>query len=283
MVAGSMRRLALAAAGLALVAEVAVADHPASLPSAAAPTPVTLDATPRRMRVKVVRTLPHDPTAFTQGLLIHAGTFYESTGIQGQSSLRNVEIGSGKVLRRLALDRNVFAEGLALAGDRLVQLTWTSGKAFVYDLFSFRKIGELPYAGEGWGLCFDGEHLVMSNGTDRLSFRDAQTFAVARELAVTRAGTPLSRLNELECVGDLIYANVWTRDQIVAIDHRSGKVVAEIDAAGLLTPAESDVADVLNGIAHDKRSGRFFITGKYWPKVFEVEFVDAPASSAGGN
>jgi glutamine cyclotransferase len=227
------------------------------------------------MRVHVLRTLPHDTAAFTQGLLIHAGTFYESTGIQGQSTLRNVEIDSGKVLRQLSLGKMFFGEGLALAGDRLVQLTWTAHKAFVYDLFSFQKTGELTYAGEGWGLCFDGTQLVMSNGSEQLAFRDPQTFAVSRELAVTNAGKPQTRLNELECVGDLVYANVWTTDRIVAIDSKTGKVTAEIDASGLLTAEESDAADVLNGIAHDKRTGHFFLTGKYWPKMFEVEFVDA--------
>jgi glutaminyl-peptide cyclotransferase len=219
--------------------------------------------------------LPHDRSAFTQGLLIHAGAYYESTGMQGQSSLRHVDIESGKVLRRVDLERPHFGEGLALVGEELFQLTWTEGKAFVYDVFSFRRVRELSYAGEGWGLCFDGVHLVMSDGSDRLTFRDPRTFAVVRELSVTAAGKPLRRLNELECVGETIYANVWTTEEIAAIDRAGGRVTAMIDASGLLTPAEDRGTDVLNGIAHDKRSGRFFITGKYWPKVFEVEFVDA--------
>jgi glutamine cyclotransferase len=256
---------------LLLLAAVAVAADDAR--PIVSPTPAI--AAPRPMRVKVLRTLPHDPRAFTQGLLIHAGTFYESTGMQGESSLRNVEIDSGKVLRRISLDRAFFGEGLALAGDRLVQLTWTSKKAFVYDLFSFQKIGELTYDGEGWGLCFDGNQLVMSNGSDRLSFRDPQTFAVGREVAVTRGGKPLKKLNELECVGDLIYANVWRKDEIVAIEAKTGNVTATIDASGLLTVQESNGVDVLNGIAYDKRSGHFFITGKWWPKMFEVEFVES--------
>lgn len=260
-----MTRSALIAALLVVLGVAAGAEEHSSVPT---PLPA-----PRQMKVKVLRTLPHDTAAFTQGLLIHAGTFYESTGMEGASSLRNVEIDTGKVLRRIPLDKTFFGEGLALAGDRLVQLTWTTGKAFVYDLFSFQKIGELAYKGEGWGLCFDGSQLVMSNGSDRLTFRDPQTFAVAREVAVTRDGKPLKRLNELECVGELVYANVWTKDEIVAIDAKTGGVASTIDASGLLTAQESDAVDVLNGIAFDKRSGHFFITGKYWPKMFEVEFV----------
>lgn len=246
-------------------------------------SPVAGDAVaPKQMRVRVVRSLPHDPKAFTQGLLIHSGAFYESTGMQGQSTLRHVEIDSGKVLRQVVLERPLFGEGLAQVGDRLIQLTWTTQKALVYEIFTFRRVGEFSYEGEGWGLCFDEQHLVMSNGSDRLTFRDPETFSVVRELAVTRAGQPLRRLNELECVGDTVYANVWTTDTIVAIDADSGKVTAEIDASGLLTPEEDRGTDVFNGIAYDKRSGRFFVTGKYWPKMFEVEFVDSGTASDPG-
>jgi glutaminyl-peptide cyclotransferase len=253
-----------------LVGGVACGDSGSgSSPPTAQPAP----SSPQQLRVRVIRALPHDPRAFTQGLVIHAGAFYESTGMQGQSTLRQVEIDSGKVLRRLDLDRNLFGEGLAQVGDRLVQLTWTTQKALVYEILTFRRVGELTYAGEGWGLCFDDQHLVMSNGSDRLTFRDPNTFAVVRELPVKRGAQPVHRLNELECVGDTVYANVWTSDMIVAIDPVSGRVTAEIDASGLLTPEEDRGTDVLNGIAYDKRSGHFFLTGKYWPKVFEVEFV----------
>jgi glutaminyl-peptide cyclotransferase len=227
---------------------------------------------PERLRVRVIRSLPHDPGAFTQGLLISGGAFYESTGMQGQSSLRHVDIETGKVLRRVDLEDRYFGEGLALVEDRLIQLTWTTGKAFVYSPFDFRKTGELEYQGEGWGLCFDGEHLVMSNGSDRLAFRHPQTFALVRERAVTHTGRALKHLNELECVDGKVYANVWMTERIVAIDPRSGQVTADIDASGLLTPAEDKGTDVMNGIAFDRRNGHFFITGKYWPKVFEVTF-----------
>lgn len=233
---------------------------------------------PKRLRVHVVRALPHDTGAFTQGLLISGGAFYESTGMEGQSSLRHVDIETGKVLRRLDLDKTYFAEGLARVDDRLIQLTWSSGKAFVYNLLDFKKIGEHDYEGEGWGLCYDGKHLVMSDGSDRLTFRDPQSFAVVRELRVAHTGRPLRRLNELECVGDTVYANVWTTEKIVAIDTATGQVTAEIDASGLLTREDDEGTDVMNGIAHDKRSGHFYITGKYWPKVFEVQFVDPRAT-----
>lgn len=257
------------AASLVLFAPISVAcGDGASTPTLQSPQPVAL----KRLRVRVIRTLPHDPRAFTQGLLISGGAFYESTGMQGQSSLRHVEIETGKVLRRVDLGQQYFGEGLAQVGDQLIQLTWTTGKALVYNLLDFRKIGEHEYEGEGWGLCYDGEHLVMSNGSDRLTFRDPQSFAVVRELTVTHSGRPLKHLNELECVDDVVYANIWMTEKIVAIDPGSGQVTADIDASGLLTPAEEKGTDVMNGIAYDPRNGHFFITGKYWPKVFEVTF-----------
>jgi len=243
------------------------------------PTAPAGPVTPQQLRVHVLRSLPHDRKAFTQGLLFYGGAFYESTGMQGQSSLRHVEVDTGKVLRRVDLAPTLFGEGLARVGDQLVQLTWTTQEAFVYDMLSLRQVGELTYAGEGWGLCFNGEHLVMSNGSDHLAFRDPVTFDIIRELRVTRTGTSVNRLNELECVGDTVYANVWTTDTIVAIDANDGHVAASIDASGLLTPEEEQGTDVLNGIAYDKRSGHFFITGKYWPKMFEVEFVASEPGS----
>lgn len=262
------------------LAGVASGDSDRAVPRSTATLPSAAGAhVPEQLRVRVIRALPHDRTAFTQGLLIHAGALYESTGMKGRSTLRHVEPESGKVLRRIDLDPAFFGEGLARVGDRLVQLTWTSRKAFVYDMLSFRKVGELAYDGEGWGLCFDGDHLVMSDGSDRLTVRDPETFAVLREIPVTLSRKPQKHLNELECVDGAVYANVWTTEKIVRIDPRDGRVTAEIDAGGLLTPEEDRGTDVLNGIAYDKRTGHFFITGKYWPKMFEVEFV--PADAAG--
>ncbi|MGH9161885.1 MAG: glutaminyl-peptide cyclotransferase, partial [Vicinamibacteraceae bacterium] len=162
-----------------------------------------------RLRVDVVGSYPHDRSAFTQGLLLDDGVLYESTGLSGRSSLRAVEVETGRVLRRLEIPAPEFAEGLALVGRRLVQLTYTSGRAFEYELETFERRRELSYSGEGWGLCYDGTSLVMSNGSDRLTYRDPESFAVQREVGVTLHGAPLVNLNELECVGESVYANVW--------------------------------------------------------------------------
>ena len=211
--------------------------------------------------------------AFTQGLIRRDGLLYESTGLVGQSSLRKVDLTTGTVARQVAVPGPYFAEGLADVGNRLFQLTWQHGRVFVYDKNTFNRVGELGYEGEGWGLCHDGRTLVMSNGSDALTVRSPDTFAVVRTVKVTQAGRPLDRLNELECVGSDVYANVWTTDTIVRIDMKSGQVNATMDASGLLTPAERQGTDVLNGIAYDPADRTFLVTGKLWPKLFRVRFV----------
>jgi len=231
------------------------------------------EASVQRLRVEVIAVLPHDRGAFTQGLLWHAGNLYESTGLQGASSLRQLDE-TGDVMRIVRLDPVLFGEGLARVGDRLIQITWQHGIALVYDLHSFEKVHEFRYTGEGWGICYDGQRLVMSDGSSGLSLRDPQTFEVVGTIAVTLEGRPIDRLNELECVGDHVYANVWLTDTIVRIDQRTGRVDATIDASGLLTREERLGADVLNGIAFDLDRDRFLITGKLWPKLFEVRFVE---------
>lgn len=241
---------------------------PSTPAAAASPADV-----PERLTAKVLSVRPHDAEAFTQGLLLHGGALFESTGLYGSSSLREVDPTTGTVKRKLSLPGRYFAEGLAAVDDRLIQLTWKEEKAFVYQLSDFKPAGELRYDGEGWGLCFDGRRLVMSDGSDRLTFRDAQTFAVLGEVHVTSAGKPVDALNELECVDGAVYANVWETDDILRIDPASGKVTAVIDASGLLTPGERRRADVLNGIAWDPQRKTFLITGKLWPKLFEVTFV----------
>ena len=243
-------------------------------------------------RPEVVASFPHDREAYTQGLLLHSGRFYESTGLVGRSTLRRVVPATGMVEWRFTLAGNLFGEGLALVGDRFIQLTWQNNVAMIYDL-DFNRAGTFDYQGEGWGLCYDGARLVMSDGSNRLFFRNPQTFAVIGEVAVTRGGSAVSRLNELECVGKLVYANVYQTDTIVRIDPASGQVLTTIDASGLLTPAEAVGVDVLNGIAFDPASGHFFLTGKLWPKLFEVRFdfdpygdgrmTDAGVSGTGGS
>lgn len=231
---------------------------------------------PQQLRAEVVASYPHDPRAFTQGLLLHDGTLYESTGLVGRSSLRAVTLASGVVTRQADLAPPLFGEGLAWVRGELVQLTWRNGTALRWDPATFTRRGEWRYDGEGWGLCFDGTHLVQSDGSHRLFFRDPATFAVVRTLAVTEDGRPLNRLNELECVGDLIYANVWTTDRIVAIAARNGIVRAAIDASGLLGPDERRGLGheaILNGIAYDPADQTFLLTGKLWPKLFRVRFV----------
>jgi len=229
---------------------------------------------------RVLNEYPHDSNAFTQGLLWDGGFLYESTGLWGQSSLRRVDIESGLPETTIALDEAYFAEGLERVGDRLIQLTWQAGLAFVYDFDTLELIDTLEYDGEGWGLCFDGRYIFMSDSTSRLSIRDAESFALIFRGAVTLEGQiiPAQLLNELECVGDHIYANAWNTDYIFRIDKFTGVITAVIDASGLLTAAEREAlssGSVLNGIAYNDESETFYITGKNWPKLFEVVFAES--------
>lgn len=233
--------------------------------------------TAARLGVQVLSVYPHDTQAFTQGLLLHEGKLYESTGLAGPSisSVREVEPTTGQVIRRVNLPVPLFGEGLARVGDRLIQLTWQDQLAFVYDLATFQTLDQFTYATEGWGLCLDGTRLIMSDGSSTLYYRDPATFELLGQVSVTLDGQPLASLNELECVGSLVYANVWLTDLIVAIDKEVGAVTAVIDAAGLLTAEERASSDVLNGIAYKAETDTFLITGKLWPKLFEVRWTPA--------
>lgn len=230
---------------------------------------------PERLVVRVLESFPHDERAFTQGLLYHEGKLLESTGLYGNSSLREVDIASGEVLRVRYLPGDIFGEGLALVNDELVLLTWREEMALRFHADTFEPLGADRYEGEGWGLCFDGEELWMSNGSSSLAVRHPESFAVRRRLAVRLEGEPLSRLNELECVGEHIYANVWQTDTIVRIAKRTGRVDAVIDAGGLLEPPERAAISpdaVLNGIAYVAERDIFLLTGKLWPRLFAVRF-----------
>lgn len=243
------------------------------------PTPTPFDLTeldPMQMRVEVIETFPHDTTVFTQGLLLHDGRFYETGGLYGQSLVRTVEIETGATIISKTLPAEFFAEGMALVDDRLIQLTWKEEVAFIHDVETLADLGRFNYSGEGWGLCYDGVDLWMSDGSATLERRDPLSFEVLDSLEVTTSGQPVVRLNELECVGSNVYANVWLTDEIVVIDKSSGVVVQSIDASGLLTPEETaqlQGGSVLNGIAYDPVIDRFYITGKRWPKLFLVRFV----------
>jgi glutamine cyclotransferase len=239
-------------------------------PAPAAPLPATVGAA-RQLQWEVVRSGPHDPQAFVQGLVWHDGGFFESTGLLGRSTLRRVEWPTGRVVRRVDLPGDVFGEGLARVGDRLIQLSWKSGRGFVYELGSFRLLREVRYEGEGWGLAYDGTSLIQSDGSNVLTYRDAETFAPRRRLAVTWDGQPLQHLNELEFIDGAVWANVWYTDFIVQISPESGQVVSYLDLAGLRGPDSGKNPDaVLNGIAYDPATRRLFVTGKLWPAIFEI-------------
>jgi glutaminyl-peptide cyclotransferase len=271
-------------------------------------TPEPVLPAPVELLVPQTPGYPHDPTAYTQGLLWYEGTLYESAGQYGASSLRRVEIESGEVVQRFDVTREsleaagwldeveagctltpvdpnvpnsgeIFAEGLALVDERLIQLTWKEECALVYDRATFELIDVIRYddtpdsIDQGWGLCYDGDILYMSDGGSTLTIRDAATFARIETLPVTYNGAPLNNINELECVGDVIYANVYRTPFIVRIDKTTGVVNGIISVANMLTSEEQRGIDVLNGIAHIPDTDRFLITGKYWSRLFEVRFV----------
>ncbi len=228
----------------------------------------------RTLRVDVLRELTHERDAYIQGLVWWNDQLFESTGRYGASTLRRLDPQTGRVEQRIDVPEQYFGEGLALVDRRLIMLTWTAERAFTYDRDSFELGETFRYSGEGWGLCYDGDRLVMSDGTDLLTFRDPDTFEQIGEQRVRLRGQPLHRLNELECVDGVVYANVWEEDFLVRIDPETGRVTDYIDATGLLQGADRTGAEVLNGIAYDPTAETFYITGKWWPKMFEVRFVE---------
>jgi len=227
----------------------------------------------------IVNTYPHDRGAFTQGLLWKDGYLFESTGRNGESTVRKVDLETGEVLQRHDVPFEFFGEGLVDWNGQLINLTWRSGKAFVLDQETFEVENEFSYTGEGWGITSNGEQLIMSDGSDRLRFLDPKTFEEVSSVAVTARGQPVGRLNELEWIDGEVWANVWQSNAIVRIDPATGKVTGVIDLTGLSQVAGIGPSRdfVLNGIAWDKDGGRLFVTGKYWPALFEIELEERPA------
>ncbi len=223
---------------------------------------------------KILNTYTHDRDAFTQGLALENGVLYEGTGLYGKSSLRKVDLETGKVLQLHRLPSAYFGEGITVLGDTIIQLTWRSKRGFVYDKRSFEVLREFTYETEGWGVTDDGKRLIMSDGTSTLYFLDANTFIVTGHVQVHDSNVPIPNLNELEYIRGQVYANVWRTDSIAMIDPNSGRVTGWIDLSGLLPPQNDGMSvDVLNGIAYDTETGRLFVTGKLWPILFEIELV----------
>jgi glutaminyl-peptide cyclotransferase len=270
---------------------IGLGGHTAAQDAAPAPLPV------ERLVPQIISVRPHAEDSYTQGLVLDGDRLYESAGQYGESDLRLVDPQTGEVLRKIELPPNYFAEGLALVDTRLIQITWKEQIAFLFDRETFEPLGYYTYKGEGWGLCYDGETLWMSDGSAFLDARDPESFTSQYLVPVTYEGVPLSgaaalqpglspELNELECVGDSIYANVYMTDTILRIDKASGQVTGFIDAAGLLTPEELATlahGEVLNGIAYVPEQDTFLITGKRWPKLFEVRFVSPETLEAAGS
>jgi glutamine cyclotransferase len=223
---------------------------------------------------RIVNSYPHDPRAFTQGLVFADDVLYEGTGLRGHSSLRKVDLKTGNILQIRQLSAQFFGEGITIYGNRIIQLTWRARAGFVYDKKTFQLLDTFNYPTEGWGITHDGRSFIMSDGTSTLYLFDPQTFQEVGRLEVHTRDGPVSRLNELEYVQGEIYANVWKTDRIARISPETGEVVGWIDLEGLLIPEDrSRRIDVLNGIAYDVKNDRLFVTGKLWPKVFEIDLV----------
>jgi glutamine cyclotransferase len=247
--------------------------------SAASPTPIgpgapgAIEAVPV-YGYRIVNVYPHDPEAFTQGLVFHDGILYEGTGLWGESTLRKVDLESGEILKLYSLPPQYFGEGITIYGDRVIQLTWREETGFVYDKDSFEWLETFTYTTEGWGLTHDGTRLIMSDGTATLYFWDPETFEETGRVQVYDDDGPVVRVNELEYIQGLVYANVWLTDLVAIIDPQSGRVTAYIDLGGLLEAEDrGERVDVLNGIAYDPAGDRLFVTGKLWPKLFEIELI----------
>jgi len=229
-------------------------------------------APPVNYGYQIVNIYPHDSGAFTQGLVFIDGNLYEGTGQEGRSSLREVELQTGHVLKKVDVPEPYFGEGIALLNGKIYQLTWQHQVGFIYDAKSFQQVGKFNYTGEGWGLTTDGHSLILSDGSNRIRFLDPDSFRVTKTIAVLDGKLPVNELNELEYVNGEIYANIWHDQRIATIDPQTGRVTGWIDLNGLLQPGDvKDEEAVLNGIAYDEAGKRLFVTGKLWPRLFEIK------------
>ncbi|NBC19150.1 MAG: glutaminyl-peptide cyclotransferase [Bacteroidetes bacterium] len=262
-------------------AVVDVAEDEAATRTASRTAAVLDQTTAPVMTYHVLDKYPHDTEAFTQGLVVDRDTLFEGTGLRGRSSLRRVELATGAVVQQANLASQFFGEGIAVVDDRILQLTWTSGTGFIYDRDSFAVQDTFFYEHEGWGLTYDGEHLIVSDGTPTLRFWDPATLEVHRQVTVRDGGEAVDDLNELEYIGGEVWANVWRTDLVARIDPETGEVLAWVDLSGLLTPEERRSANVLNGIAYDPARDRLFVTGKLWPWLFEIEVFTPPRRRSG--
>jgi len=273
--------LSLLLAGILLITATVFSAEMGRHSSAEATTPTVTNSTQPTISYpapvvgyRIVNTYPHDPRAFTQGLVFADGVLYEGTGLRGQSSLRKVDLKTGTILQVRQLPVRFFGEGITIYGNRVIQLTWRARVGFVYHKQTFQLLDTFNYSTEGWGITHDGKSLIISDGTSTLYFLDPQTFREVDRLEVHTRDGPVSRLNELEYVQGELYANVWKTDRIARISPETGEVVGWIDLEGLLEPEDRyRRIDVLNGIAYDVKNDRLFVTGKLWPKLFEIELV----------
>jgi glutaminyl-peptide cyclotransferase len=260
---------------------ISVAMRLAAVLAALLLAPASLAASPI-YGVSAVHVYPHDRGAFTEGLFYLGGFLYESTGLNGQSQVRKVDLATGKVLQSRDIDRKYFGEGIAPWHGHLIQLTWSTNVGFIDDLATFKELGRFSYPGEGWALTTDGRHLIMSDGTSQLRILDPSTLKELRRIDVTADGAPVRNLNELEWVKGEILANIWLTNRIARIDPATGKVTGWIDLTGLIDPSELHDEDaVANGIAYDAAHDRLFVTGKLWPKLFEVRLTRRPGGAHG--
>jgi glutamine cyclotransferase len=227
-------------------------------------------------KYSIVNTFPHDPNAFTEGLLYSGGFLYESTGLYGQSSLRRVDLETGKVLQTYNLSSQYFGEGIALVGNEIIQLTWEEHTAFVYNITSFALLKEFNYSGEGWGLTYDGSRLIMSNGSSILTFLNPTTFQQVGQINVHDENGSVNNLNELEYVQGKVYANIWGQERIAIINIQTGQVENYVDLTGIININIIPFYNVLNGIAYDAKSNKLFVTGKLWPSLFEIKLIPPP-------